>query len=83
MGIEVKILNINTQIPHCAVSIVDNGKVVVAAGNIGLKLNPDGTANTAWIIDTAKEIVLSYRKIDAEQASANKITSIINSSEES
>ena len=83
MGIEVKILNINTQIPHCAVSIVDNGKVVVNAGNIGLKLNPDGTANTAWIIDTTKAIVLSRRKIDAEQASSNKITSTINSSEES
>ena len=84
MGIEVKILKINTQIPHCAVSIIDNGKVVVNAGNIGLKLTPDGTANTAWIIDTAKKIVLSRRKTDAEQASINKITGTINiSSEES
>ena len=58
---------------ECGVEISDNG-IVIATGNIGLELNPDGTANTAWIIDTAKKIVLSRRKTDAEQASINKIT---------
>ena len=78
-NIEVKILKINTQIPHCVVSIVDNGETIVKAGNIGLELNPDGTANTALIIDTAKGIVLNRRKVKAEQDSIDKITSTINS----
>ena len=79
-NIEVKILKINTQIPHCVVSIVDNGETIVTAGNIGLELNPDGTANSEWIISTAKEIVLNRRKVKAEQDSMDKITSAITSS---
>ena len=81
-NIEVKILKINTQIQHCVVSIVDNGETIVTAGNIGLELNPDGTANSEWIISTAKEIVLNRRKVKAEQDSMDKITSAINSSSE-
>jgi hypothetical protein len=80
-GITIEITKINTTSKECSVRIKDDG-IEVSKGNIGLELNPDGTANTAWIIDTAKGIVLSRRKEKAEQASINKITSTINTNSE-
>jgi len=71
--ITVKILSMRLETKECGVEISDNG-IVIATGNIGLELNPDGTANTAWIIDTAKGIVLNNRRINLEQESINKIT---------
>ena len=79
--ITVKIIKTNAITKVCVAEILDNG-VNIASGNIGLELNPEGTANTAWIIDTAKGIVLNRRKIKAEQASIDKITSTINTSSE-
>jgi hypothetical protein len=78
--ITIEIIRTNTKSRVCVVKITDNG-VVLGEGNLGLELNPDGTANTAWIIDNAKGIVLNRRKIKAEQTSIDKITSTIKSEE--
>ena len=79
--ITVEIIRTNTTSRVCVVKITDNG-VVLGEGNLGLELNPDGTANTAWIIDTAKKIVLDRRRIKVEQDSIDKITSTINTNSE-
>ena len=79
--ITVEIIRTNTKSRVCVVKITDNG-VVLGEGNLGLELNPDGTANTAWIMNAAKEVVLDRRKVKAEQASIDKITSTINTSGE-
>ena len=79
--ITVEIIRTNIKSRVCVVSINDNG-VNIVTGNLGLELNPDGTANTSWIIDTAKKLVLDRRRIKAEQASIDKITSTINTSSE-
>jgi hypothetical protein len=76
-AIDLKIVYTDTDRKECVIEIYDNNEIV-SRGNIGLELNPDGSANTVWIIDTAKEIVLNRRKAKAEQASINKIISTIN-----
>jgi hypothetical protein len=80
-AIEIDILNINIETKVCVVTITDDNVEIITSQNIGLELNPDGTANTAWIIDNAKRIVLNRRKIKAEQTSIDKITSTIKSEE--
>jgi len=77
--VTAKILSVNLSARECLVEIYDDENQI-ARGNIGLELNPDGTANMEWIISTVKEIVLNKRKVKAEQASIDKITSTINSS---
>ncbi|HHZ65098.1 MAG TPA: hypothetical protein EYN51_06330 [Flavobacteriales bacterium] len=79
--ITVEIIRTNTTSRVCVVKITDNG-VVLGEGNLGLKVNPDGTANTAWIIDAVKEVVLGRRKAKAVQDSIDKITSTINTNSE-
>jgi hypothetical protein len=79
-GITIKILEQNLDNRVCVVEITDDGSVL-AKGNIGLELNPDGTANTNWIIHTTKEIVLTRRNINDTQASIDRLTSTINSEE--
>jgi hypothetical protein len=76
-GITIEIIKMNTTSKECSIRIKDDG-IEVAKGNIGLEINPDGTANTAWIIDTAKGIVLSRRKIKEKENSANIVTTTIN-----
>ena len=65
MTISIKIHNINTTSldPTCVVTIKDGENVVVDNANIGLQLNPDGTANTTWIQKVAKTKVLEYRTL--------------------
>jgi hypothetical protein len=77
-AIDLKIVYTDTDRKECIIEIYDNNEII-SRGNIGLELNPDGTANTVWIVDIAKDIVLNRRKAKAEQASIDKITSTINS----
>lgn len=77
--VTAKILSINLSARECLVEIYDDENQI-ARGNIGLELNPDGDGDMEWIKSTIKEIVLSRRKIKAEQASIDKITSAINNS---
>jgi len=79
MVVEAKIISQDNDSNVCVVEIKDNGEIV-SYGNIGLQTNPDGTANTIWLTNTVKEIVLSRRRETAEQSSINKLTSTINSS---
>ena len=60
MSIKIEIVDINIDNRECVVKIFDND-VVVAAGNIGLQVNPDNTANTLWIKDCVRDIVFSRR----------------------
>ena len=53
---------ISTEHKTCLVSIKDGDEVVLANKNIGLELNDDGTANTAWIQDTISTYIITHRK---------------------
>ena len=64
MSISIKIHKLITGVaqPICVVTIKDSNNVVVLDNvNIGLELNPDQTANTAWIEHVAKQYVLNYQ----------------------
>jgi hypothetical protein len=62
MTISIKLHKLVTTQQVCVVTIKDsNNNIVVNKANIGLELNPDETANTAWIEDTAKKYVLNYQ----------------------
>jgi len=62
MTISIKIHKLDTTQQVCVVTIKDsNNNIVVNKANIGLELNPDETANTAWIEDKAKKYVLNYQ----------------------
>ena len=82
MSISIKIHDTDLTAQTCVVTIKDDNVIVLDKKNIGLEFNPDGTANTAWIIDAAKEVVLGRRKAKSVQDSIDKITSTINTSSE-
>jgi hypothetical protein len=79
-NINVNIIKINLTPPYCIISVSDNENgILIPPSNIGLNLNPDGTANTVWIEETAKKIAIHHRSSLQAQSSGNKITSTINS----
>jgi len=62
MTISIKIHKLDTTQQVCVVTIKDsNNNIVVNKANVGLELNPDETANTAWIENEAKKYVLNYQ----------------------
>ena len=81
MGIVTKIIRTNVTAESCVVSITEDG-VEIETGNIGLKLNPNGTTNTAWVMTKTKDVILDKRANEKKQASIDKITSTINTSSE-
>jgi hypothetical protein len=60
--INIEIIHMNTEQKVCQVKIHDGADLVVDCKNIGLELNQDGTADTAWIKNRAKEIVFVHRE---------------------
>ena len=73
MGIVTKIIRRNVEAETCVISITEDGEEI-ASGNIKLKLNPDGTTNTAWIMYKTKEFVSGKRAEDQKISAANTIT---------
>ncbi len=69
MGINIEIIYMDTEQQVCQVKIHDGAELVVDCQNIGLELNQDGTADTAWIKNRAKELVFGHR----ETVNANNI----------
>ena len=61
MAIEVTIHKINTEGKTCVVTIIDNNNIILDKKNIGLSLNPDGTADNNWINERIKTIVSEHR----------------------
>ena len=61
MSISIKIHSTDTNLKNCIVTIKDGETIIVDAKNIGLTLNEDGTANTDYIKETAKEQVRQHR----------------------
>ena len=61
MSISIKIHSTDTENKKCIVTIKDGETTIVDAKNIGLTLNEDGTANTDYIKETAKEHVRQHR----------------------
>lgn len=61
MTISIKIHSMNIEKKNCVVTVKDNGAPVLENTNIGLELNPDGTANTDYIIHRAKIRVRNAR----------------------
>jgi hypothetical protein len=62
MGINIEIIYMDTEQQVCQVKIHDGAELVVDCQNIGLELNQDGTADTAWIKNRAKELVFGHRE---------------------
>ena len=82
--IKATIIKINLDPPYCLVSIFDNDNdvVLVPPSNIGLNLNPDGTANTVWINETVKALAIARRVSFRTEQSAKTLTSTNNSIED-
>ena len=60
-NISANIHHTNTDNKTCVVSIYDGVDLIVQNVNIGLELNPDGTANTQWIKANIKSMVADHR----------------------
>jgi hypothetical protein len=71
--IVTKIIRTNADAESCVISIAEDGEEI-ANGNIKLKLNPDETTNTAWVMYKTKEFVSGKRAEEKKIASANTIT---------
>jgi hypothetical protein len=71
--IVTKIIRTNVAAESCVISIAEDGEEI-ANGNIKLKLNPDETTNTAWVMYKTKEFVSGKRAEEKKIASANTIT---------
>lgn len=82
--IKATIIKINLDPPYCLVSIFDNDNdvVLVSPSNIGLNLNPDGTANTVWIEETLKALAIDRRAGFLTEQAAKKLITTINESED-
>ena len=82
MAIKIKILDINIPNRECIVRITDGDTVVVDGSNIGLELNPNGTANTEWIMEDARNRVfynsLHVARIENNELTANSLSIDIN-----
>ena len=61
MSISIKIHSTDTNLKNCIVTIKDGETTLIDGKNIGLTLNEDGTANTDYIKETAKEFVRQHR----------------------
>lgn len=61
MSISANIHSTDTTLQNCIVTIRDNDELVCDYVNVGLTLNLDGTANTAYIKESIKRIVLDFR----------------------
>ena len=66
MSISLKIHSIDTASRACIVTIKDDNYVIVDKKNIGLELNPDGTANTDHIVYKTKIKVKQSRSANLE-----------------
>ena len=61
MSISIKVHSTDTENKTCIATIKDGDTTLVDMKNIGLTLNDDGTANTDYIKETAKELVRQHR----------------------
>jgi len=61
MSISIKIHDTDLTAQTCVVTIKDDNVIVLDKKNIGLEFNPDGTANTDYIIYKAKTRVWQKR----------------------
>ncbi len=59
----VHLMNANAHI--CIITIRDGNDLVVDNSDIGLEVNPDGTANSAWIREKISSYVSGHRKAKA------------------
>ena len=62
MNISIKIHDTDLTAQTCIVTVKDGSTVVLNKKNTGVELNPDGTANTDYIIYKAKERILLKRE---------------------
>ena len=68
MSISIKIHSTDTTAQTCVVTVKDSDTVVINKKNIGLELNPDGTANTDYIIYMSKLRVKQTRFANTENS---------------
>ena len=61
MAANTIIHKIDTVHKTCIVTLIDDGKTLLNGVNIGLELNPDGTANTQFIKDRLRGYVFVHR----------------------
>ena len=73
MAANTIIHEINTFKHTCIVTLYDDDKLIIDRKNIGLDLNPDGTANTQNIIQRIKEHVFGSRLHDLENSLYTRI----------
>ena len=65
----------------CVVTIMDGSEYIINKKNIGLELNPDGTANTEWIKAEIK--MHTNRRLTAPKSLATAIPVTIGNKKES
>ncbi|HIB85249.1 MAG TPA: hypothetical protein EYO59_11830 [Chromatiaceae bacterium] len=69
--ITANVHNIDTETQSCVITIKDGDELVLERKNIGLELNPDGTANTAWIKDKISSRISSHRRDKVRKKNAS------------
>jgi predicted transcriptional regulator len=74
--ITANVHNINTDENVCFVTIKDGDEIIVDNKNIGLLLNEDGSANTAWIQTKISAHILEHRKEKTRRANESISVSI-------
>ena len=67
MAANTTIHEINTFSKVCIVTLYDGDVLIIDRKNIGLELNPDGTANTQSVIQKIKNHVFSSRLDNLEK----------------
>lgn len=66
MAISTTIHKINTIDSSCIVTVYDDGKLIIDRKNIGIEVNPDGTANTQSVVERLRRFVFGKRLHDLE-----------------
>jgi hypothetical protein len=69
--ITANVHSIDTENQSCIITIKDGDEIVLEKKNIGLELNPDGTANAAWIKSKISSRVSSHRKDKTRKKNAS------------
>ena len=67
MAVNTTIHKIDTDKRSCIVTVYDEDILIIDRKNIGLDLNPDGTANTQSIIQKLKDYVFNTRLHNLEK----------------
>ena len=72
MAVNATVRKIDTFHKNCILTIYDDDELIISGG-IGIDLNPDGTANTAGIVQKIKDYIFDNRLRNLEYNLSKRI----------